>query len=96
VTQQKESNLNNSNNNNNNNNRMKIIKIYRLNISLFQKFVSFADRASQCIISNDLINSGNLFYNKFIILLYMIRALYAHHREVKIVLYSIWYRHNCR
>jgi len=23
----------------------------------------------------------------------MIRALYAHHQEVKIVLYSIWYRH---
>jgi len=34
-----------------------------------------------------------LFYNKFIILLYMFRALCAHHQEVKIVLYSIWYRH---
>ena len=33
-----------------------------------------------------------LFYNKFIILLYMFRALCAHHQEVKIVLYSIWYR----
>ena len=33
------------------------------------------------------------FYNKFIILLYMFRALCAHHQEVKIVLYSIWYRH---
>jgi len=30
-----------------------------------------------------------LFYNKFIILLYMFRALCAHHQEVKIVLYSI-------
>ena len=49
VTQLKESNLNN---NNNNNNRMKIIQIYRINITLFQKFVSFADRASQCNISN--------------------------------------------
>ena len=75
---------------------MKIIIIYRINIYLFQKFVSFADRASQYNISNYLINSENLFYNKFIILLYMIRALYAHHREVKIVLYRIWYRHNCR
>ena len=32
-----------------------------------------------------------LFYNKFIIRLYMFRALCAHHQEVKIVLYSIWY-----
>jgi len=37
-----------------------------------------------------------LFYNKFIICLYMFRAICAHHQEVKNVLYSIWYRHNCR
>jgi len=37
-----------------------------------------------------------LFYNKFIVRLYMVRALCAHHQEVKIVLYSIWYRHTCR
>jgi len=34
-----------------------------------------------------------LFYNKFILFLYMFWALYARHQEVKIVLYSIWYRH---
>jgi len=34
-----------------------------------------------------------LFYNKFIICLYMFRALCAHHQVVKIVLYSIWYHH---
>jgi len=34
-----------------------------------------------------------LFYNKFIIYLYMFRA---HHQEVKIVLYSIWYHQTCR
>ena len=34
-----------------------------------------------------------LFYNKFIIFLYMFRALCAHHQEVKIVLYSLWYHH---
>ena len=34
-----------------------------------------------------------LFYNKFIICLYMFQALCAHHQEIKIVLYSIWYRH---
>jgi len=33
------------------------------------------------------------FYDKFIIYLYMFRALRAHHQEVKIVLYSIWYHH---
>ena len=36
------------------------------------------------------------FYNKFIIRLYMFRALSAHHQVVKIVLYSIWYHHTCR
>jgi len=36
------------------------------------------------------------FYNKFIIRHYMFRALCAHHQEVKIVLYSIWYHHTCR
>ena len=37
-----------------------------------------------------------LFYNKFIICLYMFRALCAHHQEVKTVLYSLWYHHTCR
>ena len=32
-----------------------------------------------------------LFYNKFITYLYMFPSLFAHHQEVKIVLYSIWY-----
>jgi len=37
-----------------------------------------------------------MFYNKFVKRLYMFRALCAHHQEVKIVLYSIWYHHTCR
>ena len=37
-----------------------------------------------------------LFYNKFIICLYMFRALCAYHQELKIVLYSIWSHHACR
>jgi len=37
-----------------------------------------------------------LFYNKFIICLYMFRALFTHHQEAKTVLYSVWYRHTCR
>jgi len=35
-----------------------------------------------------------LFYNMFIVFLYMFRALCANHQEVKIVLYSIRYHHN--
>jgi len=35
-------------------------------------------------------------YNKFIIRLYMFRALCSHHQEVKIVLCSICYHHTCR
>jgi len=42
-------------------------------------------------------NTKILFYNKFSICLYMLRALCAHHQAVKTVLYSIWYRHHtCR
>ena len=36
------------------------------------------------------------FCNKFIISLYMFRALCADHQEVKIILYSFWYHHTCR
>jgi hypothetical protein len=31
------------------------------------------------------------FYNKFIICIYVFRALCAHHQEVKILFYSVWY-----
>jgi len=34
-----------------------------------------------------------LFYSKFISCLYMFRAPRAHHQEVKIMLYSLWYHH---
>ena len=40
-----------------------------------------------------MLSNKILFYNKFIIRLYMFRALCAHHQEVKNVLYSIWYHH---
>jgi len=36
------------------------------------------------------------FHNKFIVRLYMFRALCAHHQEVNIVLYSLWYHHTYR
>ena len=45
------------------------------------------------ILAINQLNAQNFFYNKFIIRLYMFRALRAHHQEVKIVLYSIWYHH---
>jgi len=39
------------------------------------------------------LDAQNLLYNKFISCLYMFRAPCAHHQEVKIVLYSLWYHH---
>jgi len=42
------------------------------------------------------INTQILVYYKFIMCLYMFRALCVHHQEVTIVLYSIWYRHTYR
>jgi len=42
------------------------------------------------------INAKILFYNKFIICLYMFRTLCAHHQKVKIVSCSIWFHHTCR
>ena len=41
------------------------------------------------------LDAQNLFYNKFISCLYMFRAPCAH-RQVKIVLYSLWYHHTYR
>jgi len=37
-----------------------------------------------------------LFYNKFIIFLYMFRALLCSSSGGQIVLYSIWYHHTCK
>jgi len=42
------------------------------------------------------LDAQNVFFNKFISCLYMFRAPCAHRHEVKIVLYSTWYRHTCR
>ena len=36
------------------------------------------------------------FCNKFVICLYMFRALCTHHQKVKLVLYSVWYHHTYR
>ena len=37
-----------------------------------------------------------LFYSKIISCLYMCLAPFAHHQEVKIVLYSLWYHRTYR
>ena len=55
----------------------------------------FEPNGNLFLVINQL-NSQILFYKKFFKRLYMFRALRAHHQEVKIVLYSIWYRHTCR
>ena len=47
------------------------------------------------LIINQL-DAQNLFYNKFVSCLYMFRKPRAHRKEVKIVLYSLWYHHTCR
>ena len=39
------------------------------------------------------LDAQNLFNNKFISCLYMFRAPCAYRQEVKVLLYSIWYRH---
>ena len=54
--------------------------------------VLLAVRLSIILVINQL-NAKILFYDKFIVRLYMFRALCAHHQVVKIVLYSIWYHH---
>jgi len=50
-------------------------------------------RFSIILVINQLNAQNLVFYNKFIICLYMFRALCAHHQEVKIVLYSIGCHH---
>ena len=45
------------------------------------------------ILAIDQLNAQILFYNKFIIFLYMFRALLCSSSGGQIVLYSMWYRH---
>jgi len=53
-------------------------------------YVLLTVHLSIILVINQLNAQKFLFYNKFIICLYMFRALCAHHQEVKIVLYSLW------
>jgi len=62
-----------------------------MNINIFF-YVSLTVHLSIILVINQL-NAQNLLYNKSIACLYMFRAQCAHHQEVKIALYSIWYHH---
>ena len=42
------------------------------------------------------LDAQNLFYNKFYFTLLHVSSNCAHHQEVKIALYSLWYHHTYR
>ena len=65
---------------------MKIIQIYRINVTFFRNLYHLLTVRLSIILVINLYNAENPFYNKFTILMYMFRALCAHHREDKIVL----------
>jgi hypothetical protein len=65
--------------------------LQRYNLVLFYVLLTVQHLSKISVITN--LMHKLLFYNKFIIRLYMFRAPCAHYQEVKIVLYSIWYRH---
>jgi len=72
-----------------------LVVVYRVRLSYgcnsYSVFFCFADLHLSTILVINQYNAKILFYNKFIIRLYVFRALCAHHQEVKIVLCSIWY-----
>ena len=53
----------------------------------------FGNKQCKLILIINQLDAQNMFYNKFILCLYMFRASCAHRQEVKIVLYSLWYNH---
>ena len=60
-----------------------------------REFLRFTDRASQHNLRQwPTWYTLALFYNRFITILYMFRALYAHLQEVELYLCGIWYRHS--
>ena len=67
----------------------------RNNYSTFFDVLLTAHLSIFILVINQL-DAQNLFYNKFISYFYMFRAPCAHHQEVKILLYSLWYHHTYR
>ena len=91
-------------------NSVMIIRMFRLNTSRIKIYNIFKNsiwnaqwthcasdvKTSSVILVTKQINAQNLLYNKFVICLYMFRALLCSSAGGQIVLYSIWYRHTCR
>ena len=66
-----------------------------LQINQRRKQCTIIVRTIFILVINQL-DAQNLFYNKFISCLYMVRAPCAHRQEDKIVLYGLWYHHTYR
>ena len=69
--------------------------IFELSLLLFFD-VLLTVHLSIFILGINQLDEQNLCYNKFISCLYMFRASCAHHQDVKIALYSLWYHHTYR
>jgi hypothetical protein len=72
------------------------IVLYSLWYHHTYRWPSLARDLSIFILVINQLDAQNLFYSKFMSCLYMVRAPCAHHQEVKIVLYSLWYHHTYR
>jgi len=57
------------------------------------QFVPRSKHSALSYVMTNLIQIA-LFYNTIIMILYMFRALYTHHKEVELYWCSIWYRHS--
>jgi len=66
------------------------------NTPVYFFYVLLTVHLSIFILAINQLDAQNLFYDKFILCLYMFRAPCAHHQEVKIVLYTLWYYHTYR
>ena len=63
-----------------------------LQYSIYSFYVLLTAHLS-IILDNDQLDTQLLYYNMFIMVVYMFRASYAHHQEVELYCCSIWYRH---
>ena len=65
-----------------------------ISCEVLSPFLCFADRPSWYNLRQwPTWYTHALFYNTFITIVYMFRALYSHHQEVELYWCSIWYRH---
>ena len=64
--------------------------VYILPLQIFNFGVLLTVHLNIFILVINQLDALNLFYNKFILCLYIFRAPCAHRQEVKIIFYSIW------